>query len=460
MANDAKGHRLRRIFVFVAAGVLAISGLGFATATAVTNNVKRVPVFGIDNNRPPNQGGTNILLIGSDDRSGLSTEERSRLHVGQSEYGKNTDSMMIVHLANDGSVGVVSIPRDSFVDIPSHTGPKGITTPASSQKINAAYSIGGPSLAVATIEKNTGVHIDHFMEINFAGFVAMVDGLGGVPLCIKSPIEDEKAGLNLPAGNQTLDGPQALGYVRARSFDPSADLGRMKRQQTFLGATFKRATSPAVLLNPPRMISFLNAIASSITVDNDFSDEEIWSVIARMRSVSPSNITFQTIPIGGEQSTSSAGDVLVWDQTKANILFEKLRTGAPLYDASTGPAVGVVTPPSEIAVQVFNGSDVKGLGATAAADLTKAGYNVQGAAQNAPEKTGDTTVIEYDPAFDTSVKTLEAAFPDAELKEVPGLGNVFRITVGDSYNGVRPVTVKGAATPGTKPKTAADDPCA
>lgn len=450
--------RLGKVAAVLAVGVLLFAGLGYAAATAITSTITRIPVVGLSTGRPANQGGMNILLIGSDDRSQLSAEERKRLHVGQGDYGKNTDSMMILHLANDGSVGIVSIPRDSYVDIPSHTGTHGVTTPASKQKINAAYALGGPSLVIATVEQNTGVRIDHFAEINFAGFVSMVDALGGVPVCIRTPIKDEKAGLHLKAGEHTLDGAQALGYVRARYFDPTADLGRMKRQQEFIAALFKRATSPVVLINPPRILAFMTALASSLTVDDGFSNQEVWNVVTRMRTVTPTTITFQTIPIGSEQNAGDAGDVVVWDPIQAQALFAKLRTGAPLATAADNPATTVSTAPSDIKVTVLNGSDVAGLGARAAADLAAAGYVVSGSPSNSTEQTGSVTVIEYDPRYDESVKTLQAAFPDAQFKEVEGLGSTFRITVGSDYNGVAPVKVKASATPSTS-GTKKKDPC-
>ena len=462
--DTRKRPRLRTVAVVVAAGVLAVAGVGYATASEVTGQVERVDVFTTLKNRPNNDGGTNILLVGSDDRTGLSKKERRKLHVGQGEYGRHTDSMMLVHIADDGSVGVVSIPRDSYVGIPAHTGPTGVTSQASKQKINAAYSIGGPSLAVQTVEQATGVHVDHYAEINFAGFVSMVDGLGGVPICTKAPIQDEKAGLDLPAGEQTLDGAQALGFVRARYFDPSADLGRMKRQQQFLGAMFKQATSPAVIVNPPRLFSFLNTAAGSITVDEDFSNREMWGVIARLRSLSPSAITFQTIPTGTELNASGVGSVIEWDPQKSQELFAKLKTGDPLTSSGKGKksAETVEIAPADISVRVYNGSTVSGLGSQVAKDLEAAGYSVTGTVLNAQERTGVETLIEYDPRYDTSVKTLQAAFPDATFKAVDNLGRTFGITVGSDYNGVKPVTAVSASdsTDPDKPQTAADDICA
>lgn len=464
--TDRPRSTRRLAAVIVAAGVLVASGVGYATASEVTSQVKHTEVFGLIPSRVANDGGQNILLVGSDDRTGLSRAERRKLHVGQDEYGRHTDSMMIVHVADDGSVGVVSIPRDSYVEIPAYTTANGKTISSTKQKINAAYSIGGPTLAVETVENATGVHIDHYAEINFGGFVDMVNGLGGVPICTKKPIVDEKAGLNLPAGAQTLDGAQALGYVRARYFDPSADLGRMKRQQTFLASMFKQAMSPATLLNPARLMLFLNGAAGSITVDENFSKQDMWALVAKMRSVNPSAISFQTIPLSDDAFEPGVGAVVKWDEAQANDLFAKLKTGAALVENDPTP-VGeeVEVGPAAISVRVYNGSNVNGQGTKVISEMRAAGYQVVGTAANALKKTGETTVIEFDPRYDTSLKTLEAAFPDAEIKEVAGLGKTFRITVGSTFDGIKTVRVATptpTATPsgGEATKTAADDPCA
>ena len=462
--TDRPRSTRRLVGVTVAAGVLVVSAVGYATASEVTGQVNRTEVFGLISDRPQNDGGMNILLVGNDDRTGLSKKERRQLHVGQGEYGRHTDSMMIVHVADDGSVGVVSIPRDSYVEIPAYTTSTGKVIPSTKQKINAAYSIGGPTLAVEAVEQSTGVHIDHYAEINFAGFVNMVEGLGGVPICTKKPIVDEMAGLNLPAGPQTLNGAEALGYVRARYFDPSADIGRMKRQQTFLAAMFKQAISPATLMNPARLMSFLNAAASSVTVDENFSKQDMWHLAAKMRSVNPSAISFQTIPLSDDTYEPGAGAVVIWDPEESAALFAKLKTGAPLDGSDAAPAgEEVEVAPSSISVRVLNGSTVNGQGTKVINEMRAAGYSVVGIASNAPKKTGDVTVIEYDPRYDTSLKTLQAAFPNAEVKEVEGLGRTFRITVGSEFDGVKAVHVAAPepapAAEGETPKQAANDLC-
>ncbi len=454
----------RTLAIGGAVGILAISGVGYAAASEVASQVSHTQVYSLIGHQVEDDGGTNLLLVGSDDRTGLSKKQRKALHVGQDEYGKHTDSMMIVHIADNGSVGVVSIPRDSYVEIPDFTTANGTNIPASKQKINAAYSLGGPALTVKTVEKATGVHIDHYAEINFAGFVNMVNGLGGVPVCTKVPIDDEKSNLHLKAGTTTLNGKQALAYVRARYFDPSADLGRMKRQQTFLGSVFKRAMSPAVALNPVRLMSFLNASASSVTTDENFSKSDMLGLIAKARVTSPSAISFMTVPLSGDENVPGAGDVVIWDDAQAQELFAKLKTGDPLVGPSskTKSKPTVEIDPSQISVQVFNGTNTAGLGTKVSKALTAQGYNVVGQAQDAKSHDHTTTVIQYDPAYDTSLKTLQAAFPNAQAVPVQGLGHTFRLVVGTDYTSVTAVKTANSSSDADsdKPKTAADNICA
>ena len=441
-------------------------------ASEVTGQVKRVEVFNNNANRPADDGGTNILLVGSDDRTGLTPKERRKLKVGQDDYGRHTDTIMIAHIADNGAVDVVSIPRDSYAEIPAYTTSSGTTIPSSKQKINAAYSIGGPTLTVETVENATGVHIDHFAEINFLGFVDVVQAMGGVPVCLKQPIVDEKSGLNLPAGEQTLDGKQALGFVRARYFDPSADIGRMKRQQNFLSSMFKQAFSAGVILNPPRLISFLNATASSITVDEQFDSAEMWSLMGKLRALSPSQLSFQTVPLGDDLNLPGVGSVVEWDQAKAQALFAQMKTGDPLGAPAKAAATNAPTvekAPADISVQVFNGSTVSGLGTKAAGDLRDAGYSISGAVTNSTTRVGDQTLVEYDPRYDTSLETLKQALPDAQFKAVNNLGHTFRIIVGSNWSKVNPVNVSsassssapvsGGSAPTDRPQTAADNVC-
>lgn len=442
-------------------GVLVASGVGYATADHYVGKVEHVNVFTGLTGRPASGGGTNVLVVGTDDRAGLTRKQQKQLKTGHIDYGRHTDTMMIVHLGDDGSASVVSIPRDSYVDIPDFTDEKGVSHPASKQKINAAYDIGGPPLAVETIEQATDVRIDHYAELNFAGFVHMVDALGGIKVCTPVAISDSKSGLELPAGESQLDGAQALSYVRARSFDPTADIGRMKRQQQFVASMFQKATSLGTLVNPLKLNAFLDAALSSVRADETMNTGTVLNLAQKAGGTSPSDVTFQTIPILGDKVIPGVGNVVEWDPEKSQELFAKLRSGGSITGTPKSKGTEVEVTPANIRVQVWNGTTKSGLATRAADDLESAGYYVVGEPRNAAQST-DVTVIKYDPGYDVSLETLRAAFPDAEFEEVSGLGKTFQIILGPDYNGIQPVRAKSEASPSASadtPHTAADRIC-
>jgi LCP family protein required for cell wall assembly len=256
--------------------------------------------------------GTNWLVVGSDSRAGLSKADQRRLATGFAG-GRRTDSMMLLHYGSGGT-SLISLPRDSYLPIPGH----------GSNKLNAAFAFGGPKLLVQTVEKSTGLHIDHYAEIGFGGFVGVVDAIGGVNICVKDDIKDKKAGLDLKAGCQDLNGGQALGYVRTRAF-ARADLERVEHQRQFFGALMKKSTSPGTMLNPFRSIPLaMNATSNFLVDDNDHLYDLVRMMWA-MKGVSGGNGVTTTVPIGGSGSSASAGAYITWDRSKASKLFGALK---------------------------------------------------------------------------------------------------------------------------------------
>ncbi|QXJ20499.1 LCP family protein [Actinomadura graeca] len=257
--------------------------------------------------------GTNWLIVGSDSREGLSKAEQRKLRTGFAS-GRRTDSMMLLHYGSGGS-SLISLPRDSYVPIPGR----------GSNKLNAAFAFGGPKLLVQTVERSTGIHIDHYAEIGFNGFVGVVDAVGGVDICVKDKINDPKAGLRLSPGCQTLDGGQALGYVRTRAF-ARADLERVEHQRQFFGALMKKSTSPGVLLNPFRGVPLaMNATSNFLVDDNDHLYDLVRMMWA-MKGVSGGNGVTTTVPIGGTGSAAGVGSYITWDRAKAATLFDALKS--------------------------------------------------------------------------------------------------------------------------------------
>lgn len=459
------GNTGKFLIALLSIAILAVSGFGFLVAASATSNLQHTDAFNASNENFPDDGGTNVLLVGSDNREGMSRKERLKYKVGLDDYGKRTDTIMIAHIADNGTVGLVSIPRDSLVTIPAYTS-DGTSHSESKNRINAAYAMGGAPLLIDTVQQNTGVHIDHYAEIDFMGFVKMVEALGGVPICIKKPIQDEKAGLNLPAGTTELDGKQALAFVRARYFDPTSDIGRMQRQQTFLGAMFKKATSPGVLMNPVKTYAFLNNATGAVTVDQNMNQQEIFGLISQVGSLSPSAITFKSVPVGQDINVPGVGSVVTWQQPEAQEIFDTLKTGAPLDKSSSSKSADstptVEVSPGAIRVAVYNGTTTPGLGTKVQKALAAEGFVTVGVPSNSQTKTNGPVIIQYDPAYDVSLKTLQAALPGAQTQAINGLGKTFKVIAGSDFNGVTPVKVassdNGAGTT-NKPKSAADDIC-
>jgi LCP family protein required for cell wall assembly len=209
----------------------------------------------------------------------------------------------------------VSLPRDSYVPIPGQ----------GRNKLNAAYAIGGPALLAQTVEQVTGMRVDHYAEIGFGGFVGMTDAVGGVELCPKQRIKDQKSGLNVTKGCQEMNGPTALAYVRARYFDPTGDLGRVKRQQEFMGAVFDSATSPTTVLNPFRLWSLGDASTAALTIDEGDGPVSLLRFAMTMRTVAGGEGKRRTVPVADPNYSTEVGSAVLWDRDRALRLFQSLQ---------------------------------------------------------------------------------------------------------------------------------------
>ncbi|MFE2942470.1 LCP family protein [Streptomyces sp. NPDC059255] len=270
--------------------------------------------------RPEQGDGTNYLIVGSDSREGMTDEDKKKLHTGSAE-GKRTDSMMILH---DGSNGptLVSLPRDSNVTIPSFVGSEsGKQYPSTGRqtKLNAAYAEDGPELLVRTVEFNTGLRIDHYVEIGFAGFANIVDAIGGVELDIPKAFKDKKSGADFPAGKQTLDGEQSLAFVRTRYAFAASDLDRTKNQQKFLAALASQTATPGTILNPFKLYPTMGAGLDTLIVDKDMSLWSLGQMFFAMKGITGGDGTSMNMPISG-----SVGGNLVWDKAKVKELVNQL----------------------------------------------------------------------------------------------------------------------------------------
>ncbi len=451
-----------------AAVVLVVSGSGYGLLVWSDAGIDRVDAFAVTADRPAasQDGSVTFLMVGSDARTGMSASDRRRLHVGSAgtASGRRADTMLLVHVSSrHDTVTAVSLPRDSYVVIPAHVGTDGTEVPERRNKLNAAYAVGGPALAVATVERSTGVRIDHYVEVDFLGFEELVDAVGGVDVCTSKPLRDRKAGLRLPAGTTRVDGRTGLAYVRARSLDARADLGRIERQQRFLAAMVSRVTSKDVLLDPRALVRFLDAALGSVRADRELTRTEMVELATRLRHVSGGDVRFVTVPIADPSfRPGDVGAVALWDEPAAEEVFDGLRRdSAPASKQQA--AAGVTVPPADVRVRVFNGAGTDGLGARASAELAARGFDVTVPAQNWRSSGIERTVIRYDARYTESVKTLAAALPGAALQKVTGLGSTQQIVVGSGYDGVRAVRASppaGSRSPAAGgERTAADDPC-
>ena len=341
-----KSARSIKIFTGISIAVLAISAISALAFGTVTASINKIDVFsGIDKRPEKKSTAMNYLLVGSDTREGLSKEELKALRVGSvaTAAGKRSDTMLLVHIskARDKAV-MISIPRDTFALIPEHTSKSGKLIPAVYSKINSSFNWGGAPLLIQTIEEMTELKIDHYIEINFAGFARIVDSIGGVEVCTKKNINDPKSHLILEAGVHTLNGIESLKYVRTREFDGLGDLGRMQRQQAFMSAVLRKATSAGVLLNPVTMASFINSSLSAVTTDSELKNSDLIALAKQMKSLSTSSVRTLTVPLSNlNYYSNGVTSAVLWDPVLAPQLWTRLREDQAVVDevvASPSPS--------------------------------------------------------------------------------------------------------------------------
>jgi LCP family protein required for cell wall assembly len=312
-------RRRIKVTAITVAAVLLVTTVGtyFWADSKLNREVDLATVI----DRPEAGEGTNYLIVGSDSREGMSDEEKKKLHTG-SAAGKRTDSMMILHTGSNGPT-LISLPRDSNVMIPEFKGSEsGKSRPAmGANKLNAAYSIDGPTLLVRTVEFNTGLHIDHYVEIGFGGFASIVDAVGGVEMDIPQDIKDTKSGADLKKGRQTLNGEEALAFVRTRYALAGSDLDRTKNQQKFLSALANQVATPSTILNPFRLYPTMGAGLDSLVVDKDMGLWDLASMFWAMKGVSGGEGKSMNMPIAG----SAANGNLQWDMDKVKTLVNQLK---------------------------------------------------------------------------------------------------------------------------------------
>ena len=291
---------------------LATGGLALWVRHSIASGIEFIadPFAGIPARAPQQkvaageEPAVNILVLGTDSRTSASDPSQWK------EGAQRTDAIMIVQVSGDRkTVSVMSIPRDSWVEIPGH----------GQGKINAAYSYGGPSLTIHTVENLTGIHIDHFAVANFESFVALTDEIGGVRINLKTP--QTLAGKELGAGAQVLDGQQALAYTRERSSLPNGDFDRVKRQQTWMRSIVSRVLTNGTLSSPTALYSFLKTASRTVAVDESFTLNQMQSLALETRHRHSNDIRFMTVPTAGTGTSTDGQSIVTLDADADTPLF-------------------------------------------------------------------------------------------------------------------------------------------
>ncbi|WP_167526591.1 MULTISPECIES: LCP family protein [Streptomyces] len=333
-------RRWVRITAFGATALLvAAGGAGWAVYAKLSGNITpdeaaAAELARYDKERPTSlvKDARNILLIGSDSREGT-----DNARYGRDSGTERSDTTILLHLsAGRGSATAVSLPRDLMVDLPGCRRPDGSRSAPRFAMFNQAFQLGGSACTIRTVEKLTDIRVDHHVVVDFHGFKEMVDAVDGVEVCLREPIDDRAAKLRLPAGHVTLNGEQALGYVRARkTLGDGSDTERMERQQRFLGALVNKVRSNDVLLNPVKLYPVLDAATSSLTTDPGLASlRGLYDLVRGLRDIPMEQVQFLTVP-RESYAYDANRDQLV--EPAADRLFERLRTDAPLVVEGNGP---------------------------------------------------------------------------------------------------------------------------
>src|ERR1700759_953098 len=349
-----KWASLATTIVLVAASLTA-----YIAYRDVVDGIKQEDVSNLlGQHRPPvYNSAQNILVIGSDSRAGTNGQFGS----SQAIQGARSDTMMLLHILPDhkGAV-VISFPRDSLVPVlgcqPDGTGTKGQTAASGEHEmLNATFAAGGAACLWKTLESTTGIHIDHFVEINFDGFQSVVNDLGGVNVCLPEAINDPASHLDLSAGEHHVSGAQALAFVRERHVGEGSDLQRIQRQQYFMAALVQQIESQNVLSSVTKVFAIARDVAKTLTTDSGLSIDDMKNIATSMKGLSTKGVQFPQVPV--VQDPTDANRV-IWQQPQATALFGEIehdqaaKGKASASAKPTASAAPSVSPASPANVQV------------------------------------------------------------------------------------------------------------
>jgi LCP family protein required for cell wall assembly len=445
----------------VAFVVLMGGGYTWALYRDFTSNVPHgapVPALA-SGHRDLDGSAQDILLIGDDSRAGATRAEQTALHTGHDDGTVNTDTMMILHIpSGQGTPSIISFPRDSWVTIPGFG--RGKLNSAYGDAYNAAKShhaseraaqSAGVLSTLRTLSALTGLHIDHYLQVDLLGFYRISEAIGGIQVCLRhaqNASTDRDAygrgysGINLPAGVSTIEGAQALAFVRQRHGLPNGDLDRIKRQQYFLAAAFHKIASAGELLNPFKLHKLLDAVSSSLLTDPSLN---LLSLAHSFELLSAGNISFATLPNEGAQLIYPDGVETSIVRVDSAAVPGFIRT---VIGQNADPELAKVAPakPSKVTLDVLNGTQIYKLATHNAGQLRKLGFHVD-VIDSTPAPVA-TTTVEYPAGKQAAAKAVAREVPGASLVET---GTVHRVTLelgtdGRVVRGLRGPTIGHRAT--------------
>lgn len=476
----------KTVTAVLAATVVLVTGIVWATWKWTDDSFRQVAALDpgsssvVDADKQA--GAENFLLIGSDIRRSADAADEAADSVGDAEAGRSarSDTMLLVHISADRSrMVVLSFPRDLQIDRPAcekwdattgtYTGQQ--DSGETGVKINTAYQIGGPKCATQVVQKISGIAVNHFLSIDFTGFSAMTDAVGGVQVCADRPLRDSFLGeVAAQPGPIDLTGRSALNFVRARHIegDPTSDYGRIRRQQVFLAALARKALSEGVLGDATRLGTLVEALAANTFADN-VSVDDLLELGQAVQGLEAGKVSFVSVPTTGTANEKGNEELRTED---AKALFRAVIDGAQ-PGGSGKPGEGdaarpTLVAPAEVKLQVLNGTGVGGLAGQVARKLGEVGFSVvkvDNAKQDAPQ-----TVVRYSAASEAQARTLAAAVPSAKLELDPSMGGALELVLGSGFDGVVTAVQAGqpapdgqpAGTPagGSQQLSAADTACA
>lgn len=414
--------------VLTAALLVAGSLTAYGLYRHLSGNMRQHDVLEqLGDERPDKAGGVeNILLIGSDTRAGQGDA------YGADVSGARSDTLILLHLSADRDKAVlVSFPRDSIVQIPSCQGPEGTVVRPHTGMINEAFAI-GPACTWRTVESLTGIRIDHFVQIDFSGFRHMVDALGGVEICLPQAVNDPKAELTMPAGRHVVGGKEALGYVRMRyGLGDGSDLERIKRQQRFMAAMIKKATSTRLLFDPPRLYGFLDAATRSVSTDRGLGLPDLRRIAESVKGMDTGEVTFSTVPTTPAPSDPNR---LTFHQPAADQLFEAISTDSQLPSSGSSAEPGSAVPPSQVQVRVLNGTEIGGLAGRTADALRAQGFQVVDVG-NTETPTGE-TVVRHAQGAQPQASAVADVVPGARTAPAATAADAVELVIGGDWQGL------------------------